>query len=251
MIELHNKVIVVTGGASGIGMATARLAAALGARLALLDANATTLGETAKAMPEETVRIPCDVSNESQVKAVMGRVISSFGRIDALVNCAGIALRNAVHETDEKDWRRVLDINLSGAFLTSKHALPHFPSSGGSIVHVSSVTGIVGTRSRAAYSASKGALISLARNMAVDYASRGIRVNCVCPGFVKTPLLDAIFADSEKTARLTAMHPLGRLGEPEDVACAIIFLISNEASWVTGQAIAIDGGFSVGYTNEI
>lgn len=251
MIELHNKIVVVTGGASGIGMATANLAGGVGAHVAVLDANEAALFETAKAMPPGTVPIPCDVSSAVHVEAAMGRVIDLFGRVDALVNCAGIAIRKSVHEADEESWRRVLDVNLSGAFLTSKYALPHFPSGGGAIVHVSSVTGIVGVRGRGAYSASKGALIALARNMAVDYASRNIRVNYVCPGFVKTPLIGAILADPERTARLTAMHPLGRLGEPEDIARAIVFLISDTASWITGQAIVVDGGFSAGYTNEI
>ncbi len=246
MIELNDQVVVVTGGASGIGLATARLAGGLGARVAVLDVN-----EGALSGGEQTLRIPCDVSSATQVQVAMARVIESFGRIDSLVNCAGIAIRNPVHETDEESWRRVLDVNLSGVFLTSKYGLPHFPENGGAIVHVSSVTGIVGVRGRAAYSASKGALIALTKNMAVDYASRGIRVNCVCPGFVKTPLIGTIVADAARTARLTAMHPLGRLGEPDDIARAIVFLISSAASWITGQAIVVDGGFSAGHAKEI
>jgi NAD(P)-dependent dehydrogenase (short-subunit alcohol dehydrogenase family) len=246
MIELNDQVVVVTGGASGIGLATARLADSVGGRVVVLDVN-----DSALLSAKGTVRIPCDVGNATQVQVAMTRVIESFGRIDSLVNCAGIAIRSSVHETDEESWRRVLDVNLSGVFLTSKCALPHFPEPGGAIVHVSSVTGIVGVRGRAAYSASKGALIALTKNMAVDYASRGIRVNCVCPGFVKTPLIGAILADPDRTARLTAMHPLGRLGEPDDIARAIVFLISNAASWITGQAIAVDGGFSAGHAKEI
>ena len=246
MIELNDQIVVVTGGASGIGLATARLAGSLGARVAVLDVN-----EEALSGVEQTMRIPCDVSSATQVQVAMARIIESFGRIDSLVNCAGIAIRNSVHETDEESWRRVLDVNLSGVFLTSKCALAHFPETGGAIVHVSSVTGIVGVRGRAAYSATKGALIALTRSMAVDYASCGIRVNCVCPGFVKTPLIGTILADPDRTAALIARHPLGRLGEPDDIARAIVFLISNAASWITGQAIVVDGGFSAGHAKEI
>jgi dihydroanticapsin dehydrogenase len=253
MIELQNRVVVVTGGASGIGLATVKLARVLGARVAVLDVNEEALSGTAVPAepPQEIVQIPCDVSSIANVQLAIDRVVQSFGRIDGLVNCAGIANRRSVHEADEESWRRVLDVNLAGVFLTSKYALPHFPEAGGAIVHVSSVTGIVGVRGRGAYSASKGALIALARNMAVDYASRRIRVNCVCPGFVKTPLIGTIVADAERTARLTAMHPLGRLGQPQDIAHAIVFLVSDAASWITGQAIVVDGGFSAGHTEEI
>jgi NAD(P)-dependent dehydrogenase (short-subunit alcohol dehydrogenase family) len=250
MIELKNDVVVVTGGASGIGLATARLAAMLGGRVVILDLERTISGP-AKPLAERTVQIACDVSDSNQVQEAMHQIAESFGRIDALVNCAGIAIRKPVHEADEESWRRVLDVNLTGVFLTSKYALPHFPETGGAIVHISSVTGLVGVRSRGAYSASKGALIALAKNMAVDYASRSIRVNCVCPGYVETPLIGAILADAERAARLTAMHPLGRLGQPQDIAQAIVFLISDAASWITGQAIVVDGGFTAGHVNEI
>jgi dihydroanticapsin dehydrogenase len=122
---------------------------------------------------------------------------------------------------------------------------------GGSIIHLSSAVGIVGVRDRAAYSASKGAIISLTRNMALDYAARGIRVNCICPGFVRTPLIDRLLQDPERTERLARMHPLGRLGEPEDVANAIVFLASPESSWITGHALVVDGGFSAGHASPI
>ena len=122
---------------------------------------------------------------------------------------------------------------------------------GGSIVHTSSATGIVGVRNRAAYSATKGAIVALTRNMALDYARYRIRVNCVCPGFTRTPLLDALLKDPDKAARLVKLHPLGRLGTPEDIASAVLFLASEQASWITGQALAVDGGFSAGVAEDI
>jgi NAD(P)-dependent dehydrogenase (short-subunit alcohol dehydrogenase family) len=122
---------------------------------------------------------------------------------------------------------------------------------GGSIVHMASVVGVVGVRNRAAYSTTKGAIVALTRNMALDYAADGIRVNCLCPGFTRTPLTRALFDDPERLAKLTALHPLGRLGEPDDIAHAVVFLASDESSWITGQAIAVDGGFTAGHAVDI
>jgi NAD(P)-dependent dehydrogenase (short-subunit alcohol dehydrogenase family) len=225
-MRLKDKVAVVSGGASGIGAATVAALAREGAQVGILDLSG---------------REPCDVTNAEQVRAAMDR----FEKIDVLVTAAGIAVRHSVSDEDEDEWDRCMAVNLKGIFLCSKFALARMRS-GGSIIHLSSVTGIVGVRDRAAYSASKGAIIALTRNMALDYATQGIRVNCICPGFVRTPLLDALLRDPERTRRLTALHPLGRLGEPEDVASAIVFLASAEASWITGAAFVVDGGFSAG-----
>jgi meso-butanediol dehydrogenase / (S,S)-butanediol dehydrogenase / diacetyl reductase len=229
--RLKDKVAVVTGGASGIGAGAAAALAREGAQVHILDI----------AGPE-----PCDVSNSEQVSAAFAR----FGAVDVLVNAAGVAIRYAVHEQSEQEWDRSMAVNVKGIFLCSKYALAQMPA-GGSIIHISSVTGITGVRGRAAYSATKGAIISLTRNMALDYAGRGIRINCICPGFVRTPLIDGILGDPERTARLTAMHPLGRLGEVEDVANAIIFLASPESSWITGHSLVVDGGFSAGQVSPI
>jgi NAD(P)-dependent dehydrogenase (short-subunit alcohol dehydrogenase family) len=230
-MRLKDKVAVVTGGASGIGAAAAVALTREGAQVHILDIQA----------PE-----PCDVSNSGQVSAAFAR----FGPVDVLVNAAGVAIRYAVHEQTEEDWDRSMAVNVKGIFLCSKYALNEMPA-GGSIIHLSSVTGITGVRDRAAYSATKGAIISLTRNMAVDYAERGIRVNCICPGFVRTPLIGAILRDPERTARLTALHPLGRLGEVEDIANAVIFLASQESAWITGHSLVVDGGFSAGHPSPI
>lgn len=176
--------------------------------------------------------------------------MAALERVDVLVNAAGIAARRAVDEEDEASWDRCLAVNLKGVFLASKYALGKMPA-GGAIVHLSSVTGITGTRGRAAYTASKGAIAALTRNMALDYAPRAIRVNCVCPGFVRTPLLEPLLRDPERAARLAAMHPLGRLGGPEEIARAVLFLASAEAAWITGHALVVDGGFSAGHATVI
>ncbi len=177
--------------------------------------------------------------------------LGHFGRIDILLNNAGIAVRHPVAEEDERAWEACMDVNLKGVFLCSKHAIPHMLERGGSIINTSSVTGIIGVRNRAVYSATKGALVALTRNMALDYAKYGIRVNCVCPGFTRTPLIEALLRDPVKAQRLTSMHPLARLGEPEDTANAVVFLASDLASWITGHALVVDGGFSAGRPEDI
>jgi NAD(P)-dependent dehydrogenase (short-subunit alcohol dehydrogenase family) len=237
-VRVQDKVAVVTGGASGIGAATARLLAQQGAKVAILD---RTGGPGV---------LRCDVSVDKQVRAAMNQVASEYGRIDILFNNAGVAVRRPLVEQDEEGWVRCFDVNVKGLYLCSKHAIPRMPP-GGSIIHSSSVTGITGVRNRAAYSATKGAVVALTRNMALDYAERGIRVNCICPGFVRTPLLDPLLRDPERTRRLESLHPLGRLGEPEDVAWAVLFLASDESRWVTGQALVVDGGFAAGHALDV
>jgi NAD(P)-dependent dehydrogenase (short-subunit alcohol dehydrogenase family) len=238
-MRLEGRTAVVTGGASGIGAATARLFAQEGARVVALD------------IADAPDVLRCDVRDEEQVRSAMAEVARRFGPIHVLFNNAGAAGRQTVAEHDEASWDLVVDTSLKGAYLCSRHAIPYFAPEGGAIVHTSSVTGIVGFRNRAAYTAAKAALVGLTKNMALDFAARGIRVNCVCPGFVRTPFIRALLADAERTARVTALHPLGRLGEPEDVARAVLFLASEEASWITGQALAVDGGASAGHYADV
>ena len=227
-MRFTQKTAVVTGGASGIGAATVDLLRAEGASVWVLD------------------RANCDVTDEAAIAAAL----APLGRIDVLVTCAGVAGRNTVEEQDADGWDRIFAVNARGVFLAAKHALPKMPS-GSAIVHVASVVAVTGFRHRAAYSASKGAIVALTRNMALDYASRGIRVNCVCPGFVRTPFIQPILDDAERLAKLEALHPLGRLGEAMDVAKSIVFLASDDAAWITGHALAVDGGLSAGHSDGI
>lgn len=234
-MRFSGKHVVVTGAASGLGLAIAKAAEAEGATITAIDRVASSF---------ENSRI-CDIADEDQVS----RALSGLSRIDAVVNSAGIARRAKVDETQMADFDAVMAVNVRGAFLISKHALPHLRSYGGAILHLSSGVATTGTRNRAAYTASKGAILSLTRNMALDYASDRVRVNCLCPGFVNTPLLASM--PSERRARLAAMHPLGRMGEVSDIAPMALFLISNSASWITGQAIAVDGGYNIGHMDDI
>jgi NAD(P)-dependent dehydrogenase (short-subunit alcohol dehydrogenase family) len=234
-MRFSGKHVVVTGAASGLGLAIARAAEAEGAAITAIDRIAS---------PFTASRI-CDITDEEQVQ----RAFSGLPRIDAVVNSAGIARRAKVDQTDMADYDAVMAVNVRGAFLVSKYALPHLRSYGGAILHLSSGVAMVGTRNRAAYTASKGAILSLTRNMAMDYAADKVRVNCLCPGFVNTPLLANL--PPERREKLVALHPLGRLGEPEDVAHMALFLISDQAGWITGQAIAVDGGFNVGHSEDV
>lgn len=250
-VELQGRIAVVTGGASGIGAACCRLFAQEGARVVIFDRNADAASELAREIGSLATVQTTDVTDDDGVRNAMETCASHFGGIHILINNAGIAVRKTVAELDDSDWCKVIDVNLRGAFLCSKYALPHMARPGGSIVHMASVVGMTGLRNRAAYSASKGGLIALMRNMAMDYAPHGIRVNCVCPGFVRTPFTRGIFNDPDKKQRLTALHPLGRLGESEDIAQAVLFLASDRSSWITGQALAVDGGFTSGYGADV
>ena len=234
-MRFSGKHILVTGAASGLGLAIAQAAQAEGGTVIALDRAAA---------PLENSRI-CDITDEAQVRDV----IAGLSRLDALVNSAGIARRAKVDETNVADFDAVMAVNVRGTFLVSKHALPLLKVQGGSILNLSSGVATTGLRNRAAYTASKGAILSLTRNMALDYAGDKVRVNCLCPGFVNTPLLSTL--PSERRARLTALHPLGRLGEPEDIAHMALFLMSDQASWITGQAIAVDGGFNIGHGDDV
>jgi NAD(P)-dependent dehydrogenase (short-subunit alcohol dehydrogenase family) len=244
-VRVRDKVAIITGGGSGIGAAASRLLQQEGARVVILDTKAPV-----EPPFEEAVCLTTDVRSEDEVQRAIEFVAHKFGCVDVLVNNAGVALRQSVGEADVASWDEVMAVNVRGAFLCSKQALRFMPRNG-SIIHMASVTGITGVRGRGSYSASKGALVALTKTMAMDYAERQIRVNCICPGFVRTPFIKTITNDEARRDRLTAMHPLGRLGEPEDIANAVLFLASDESSWITGHALVVDGGFSAGRAVEI
>ena len=253
-MRVAGKVAIITGAGSGIGRASAVLLAAEGAQVAVVDINQETGRETEALIREgggRAIFIPADVSRTEDVRTMVARAVEEFGTIDILHNNAGVAARSPVAEQDEEGWDRCVQVNLRGVFLCSKYAIPHMVQRGGSIINTSSVTGIVGVRNRPAYSATKGGVFILTKNMALDYAQVRIRVNCICPGFVRTPFIAALLQDPERTRKLTGLHPLGRLGTPEDIANGVLFLASDESIWMTGQALVIDGGFSVGHPDDV
>lgn len=255
MGRLDKKVAVITGAASGIGLACAERFASEGAVVAGLDlaTRPPSWDGVEAAAPETSFIGLVDVRDETAVEAAIEGIRKDHGRIDILVNGAGVEGVGAAHELDAADWDRTMDINLKGSFLVAKHVLPAMiEQSSGSIVHVASVEGIEGMSGVLSYNVSKGGVIQLTRSMAVDYARNGIRVNCVCPGLIDTPLTKILQDPGLESVRaqMISWHLLDRIGRPDEVAAAILFLASDEASFVTGHPLVVDGGWTVGHRLE-
>lgn len=242
--RLEGKVCVITGTASGIGATAARLFAAEGARVVGIDLDAE--------QATGALTIAADVADEDQVAAAFAEAREEMGRIDVLMNNAGINPTDdgSVLETTVESWQRVQDVNLKGVFLCCKHGIPHLlDAGGGSVINVASFVAVVGAAvSQGSYTASKGAVLSLSRELGVELAARGVRVNALCPGPVNTPLLKGLFAeDPERAAKRLVHIPMGRFGEPEEIAKAALFLASDDSSFVTASAFVVDGGLSGAY----
>jgi NAD(P)-dependent dehydrogenase (short-subunit alcohol dehydrogenase family) len=250
-MRLSGKAALVTGGAMGIGKAIAsaflREAAFVAFSDISSDASERTLGEMRDL--GRVIFIPGDVAVEADVRRMVEATVAEFGRLDILVNNAGITLSATVAETREADWDRVLAVNLKSIYLCSKHAIPHLiASGGGSIINLGSIAGFVGLNANAAYNASKGGVILLTKNMALDYADKNIRVNAICPAMIMTPMLESFIRlqpdPEEYVRRVKQSTPLGRMGTAEEVAAAALFLASDESSYITGSALMVDGGYT-------
>ena len=252
-MRLANKVAIITGAGSGIGRAAVLLFAREGAAVVAgvhREEQIAPLERDAQGLAGLVVGVRADVSDEDDVKALVCTAIDSYGGLDILFNNAGIEVVGSVTEVSTEDWQRVIDVNLRGIFFGCKHAVPEMlKRGGGSIVNNASINGIRGNTRLAAYSASKGGAVAITRAMAIDYASRNIRVNCLCPASIDTPMARRHFEkDPEPEKRrqqIVDKHPMGRIGTAEEVAYAALFLASNEASFITGVALPIDGGRSI------
>lgn len=251
-LDFTGKVAVVTGGAMGIGEAVARKLAGFGASVAILDIDRDAGSKSAATIAKSghvCEFFPCNISIGEEVSQSVAAVVSKYGAINILVSNAGIQLYGDAITTTEEEWDRLMGINLKGCFLVSKHAVPHILEGGGAIVIVGSVQSMTAISNSIAYVASKHGLLGLTRAMALDYANRGIRVNCVCPGAIDTPMLRwaaGLSDDPEKVIQTcNRMSPVGRIGKPEEVADAIAYLASPMASFITGAALLVDGGMLV------
>jgi NAD(P)-dependent dehydrogenase (short-subunit alcohol dehydrogenase family) len=253
MGRVEGKVAVVTGGASGIGRATARALAAEGARVGIADVDEPGGERVAAGIRQDggdAFFRRTDVRSLADLEAVVAAAADRHGRLDVLVNNAAVSVAGSAGEMSEEDWERVVDVNLTGVWRGMRVAIPRMlAQGGGSIVNLSSVQARMGFVGWAGYAASKGGVDALTRQAAVEYATAGIRVNAIAPGTIRTEMNEGIMAASPDPAGVmanwVAMHPMGRIGEPEEVAAAIVFLASDEASFVTGELLRVDGGLVV------
>lgn len=253
-MSFEGKVCIVTGGGSGIGEVTARRFASEGAIVVIADVNE----EEARRVVQEIIRyngsavaIQTDVSDGMAVQALVADVVRQFGRIDVLFNNAATILPKPLEEVSEHEWTRVIDINLKSVYLMIKYTIPHLRTTCGSIVNMASLNGLVGQKQNAVYVATKGAIIAMTKALAIDYAPDRVRVNCICPAGVMTPLLEKWTmeqADPEQVrTSLNEMHALGRPARAEEIADAVVFLASESSQFITGVALPVDGGASLGY----
>jgi len=255
MFRLNDKVAVVTGAGSGIGAAIALLFARQGARVVVLDLDESAAADTVeriRATDAKADATRCDVSDAAQVRAAFAEIDARLERVDVLVNNAGVAHVGDLEGTTEADFDRVYRVNVKGFYLCAQAALPSMLRQGsGVILNMASITALVGVPERFAYSMSKGAVLAMTMSIAIDYMKRNIRCNCICPARVHTPFVDGFVArnfpgrEAEMLQKLSEYQPMGRMGTPEEVACLALYLCSDEASFITGQAYPIDGGVLV------
>lgn len=244
-----DRSVLVTGAGSGIGRATAQLFAAEGARVVAVDQNEADAEKTAALIKDgggDALAVAADVSREADCRGMVERAVAAYGKLNLAFNNAGVGASGfAVADEEEIAFSRLIDVNLKGVFLSMKYEIPAMlAAGGGAIVNTASVAGLVGERGIGAYSASKHGVVGLTRTAALDYIGRGIRINAVCPGATRTRILADWFQDPKVEAFILSRHPIGRIAEPEEIGRAVLFLASDDASFVVGQALAVDGGLT-------
>jgi len=250
-MRLEEKVAIVTGSASGIGRSIAKVFGQEGAKLVVADIQdkpregGKPTHELIKNEGGEAIFVETDVSSEEAVENLVEQTIDEFGHIDILVNNAGIFHQEKIHESDTDNWKKLMDVNLNGTYLCTKKVIKHMLENGieGKIINISSIAGSVGYGSAPAYCASKGAMTNLTRELAIDYAGEGINVNAISPGVIKTEMTSDFLTDPDMKAYMEQNTPYKRLGEPEDIAYAAVFLASDESNFINGEDLVVDGGW--------
>lgn len=245
-MKLKDKAAIITGGASGIGEATVRLFVEEGAKVVIADFSERggELSAELNASGYDTLFVKTDVTKEEDIQNMINQTVDKYGRLDIMYANAGVADDAPAHELSYEKWKRTIDINLSGVFLSDKYAIEQFlkQGGGGAIVNAGSIHSFVSLPNPTAYSSAKGGVKLLTQNLCTAYAKEGIRINAVCPGYIETPLLKEV--DAETKQYLASLHPQGRLGRPEEVAKAVLFLASEDASFVNGTTLLVDGGYT-------
>ncbi len=247
MLDLQNKVIFITGAASGIGQATGYLSKTLGAKIVAADLSDKDIINKAVGLDENDMAVQLDVSDEESIITAMAEVKEKYGRLDGLVNSAGISGMGAAHQVQKEVWEKTLSVHMTGTFLLCQKALDFFmPQQSGAIVNLASTYGLIGGTGNFPYNSAKGGIVQMTRCLAADYGAMNIRANCVAPGYIETPM--TVMLDGEQAKpfrdRFVELHALKRPGKAEEVAKTIVFLLSDAASFVTGAALPVDGGYS-------
>ena len=246
-MKLTDKVALVTGGSRGIGFAIAKILSENGATVVITSKNSEKIKQ-AEAKISNSFGITCDIKKKSEVQNVLDQTIKKFGKLDILVNNAGIFPKiKLLHKIEEEEWNEVLDVNLTGQFRFTKEAIPHLQKTSGCIINISSDAGLKAYQgfNADAYSATKAALIVLTKCWALEYAKDKIRVNCICPGVVDTDMTKPFLKNQKDIEFMNNEHPLGRIGQPEEIGKAVLYFVSDDASWVTGSILTVDGGESI------
>ena len=246
-MKLTGKVALVTGGSRGIGFAIAKILSDNGASVVITSKNSEKIKQ-AEAKISNSFGITCDIKKKNEVQNVLAQTIKKFGKLDILVNNAGIFPKiKLLHEIEEEEWNEVLDVNLTGQFRFTKEAIPHLQKTSGCIINISSDAGLKAYQgfNADAYSASKAALIVLTKCWALEYAKNKIRVNCICPGVVDTDMTKPFLKNQKDIEFMNNEHPLGRIGQPEEIGKSVLYFASDDALWITGAILTVDGGESI------
>jgi len=246
-LKLTGKVALVTGGSRGIGFAIAKILSENGASVVITSKNSEKIKQ-AEAKISNSFGITCDIKKKNEVQNVLDQTIKKFGKLDILVNNAGIFPKiKLLHEIEEEEWNEVLDVNLTGQFRFTKEAIPHLQKTSGCIINISSDAGLKAYQgfNADAYSASKAALIVLTKCWALEYAKNKIRVNCICPGVVDTDMTKPFLKNQKDIEFMNNEHPLGRIGQPEEIGKSVLYFASDDALWITGAILTVDGGESI------
>lgn len=257
-MKLSGQVAIVTGGGSGQGRATSLLFAQEGAKLVVADMNLSDAEETARLINQneggQATAVKTDVTQASDAQSMVDTALTKYGRVDILINNAGMTLFKGIDDTTEEDWDRIVDTNLKGVFLCCKAAIPAMrKSSGGSIVNIASVAGLMGMPQHFAYCAAKAGVIHFTKSLALDHGPENIRINCICPGGVLTPMLGEVIdiTNAAQVDRVAKQHALGRIADPEEIGRVSLFLCSSDASFMTGAAVTVDGGIAAGRMGQM